>query len=55
MSLTSHIAELKKKHQNLSEAVENAQRLPAFDALALTKLKKEKLVLKQEIERLSIH
>ena len=55
MSLTSHIEELKKKHQHLSEAVENAQRLPAYDALDLTKMKKEKLILKQEIERLSVH
>lgn len=55
MSMTSHIAELKKKHQHLSEAVENAQRLPSYDALHLSKMKKEKLILKQEIERLSIH
>lgn len=53
MSLTSHIEELRKKHQTLSETVEREQRKPSVDAMAVTSLKKEKLRLKQEIERLS--
>jgi hypothetical protein len=53
MSLSSHLQELHKKHQNLSEEVEKAQRSPAFDDLHLTALKKQKLKLKEEIERLS--
>ena len=53
MSLSSHLQELRKKHQDLEQEVEAAQRSPAFDDLQLTALKKEKLKLKEEIERLS--
>lgn len=53
MTLSSHLVELKKKHQNLSEAVEVAQRSPATDALEIARLKKQKLHIKEEITRLS--
>lgn len=53
MSLTSHLQELKRKHQHLSEEVEQAQRAPGVDDLAVASLKKQKLRLKEEIERLS--
>jgi hypothetical protein len=52
MSLTSHLQELRKKHRQLSEEVEQAQRSPAVDDLQITQLKKEKLRLKEEITRL---
>ncbi len=53
MSLTSHLQELKRKHQNLSDAVEHAQRAPGSDDLQIADMKKQKLKLKEEIERLS--
>jgi len=53
MSLSSHLQELKKKHQNLSENVETMQRNPATDDLEIARLKKQKLHLKEEISRLS--
>ena len=53
MSLTSHLQELKKKHQSLSEAVEMAQRNPATNDIEIAKMKKQKLHLKEEIGRLS--
>ncbi|MDD9976997.1 MAG: DUF465 domain-containing protein [Boseongicola sp.] len=53
MSLSSHLQELRKKHATLSEEVEAAQRSPATDDLMITSLKKQKLKLKEEIERLS--
>ncbi|MCV6592883.1 MAG: YdcH family protein [Silicimonas sp.] len=53
MSLSSHLQELRKKHQHLSSEVEAAQRSPAIDDLQITELKKQKLQLKEEIERLS--
>lgn len=53
MSLSSHLQELRKKHQHLSTEVEDAQRSPAFDDLQISALKKQKLKLKEEIERLS--
>jgi len=53
MSLSSHLLELKKKHQNLSDQVESAQRAPSFDDLEISQLKKQKLQLKEEIGRLT--
>lgn len=53
MSVQSHVAELRKKHQHLSDEVERAQRMPGADDLSIATMKKEKLRLKEEIERLS--
>ncbi|MDX1784535.1 YdcH family protein [Roseovarius sp. ZX-A-9] len=53
MSLSSHVEELKKKHQALSIQVDEAQRAPAVDDLHIANLKKQKLRLKEEITRLS--
>jgi len=53
MSMDSHLQELRKKHQHLSEVVEEAQRSPGYDDLALADLKKQKLRIKEEIVRLS--
>ncbi len=54
MSMNAHVTELKKKHQNLSVEVEEAQRAPGVDGLQVATLKKQKLKLKEEIERLSV-
>jgi len=54
MSLSSHVEELKKKHQTLSLQVEEAQRAPGSNDLEIATLKKQKLKLKEEIERLSV-
>ncbi|SEO82819.1 hypothetical protein SAMN04490248_11372 [Salinihabitans flavidus] len=54
MSLSSHLQELKRKHETLSEKVEAAQRSPSVDDLQVAELKKQKLRLKEEIARLSI-
>lgn len=54
MSLGSHVEELKKKHQNLSEKVEEAQRSPGASDFEIAELKKQKLRLKEEIARLSM-
>ena len=53
MSLSSHLHELRKKHQSLSEAVEHAERAPGVDRLRISEMKKQKLRLKEEITRLS--
>ncbi|MGE4324909.1 MAG: YdcH family protein [Pseudodonghicola sp.] len=53
MSVSSYLSELKRKHESLSCEVEQAQRAPGMDALHLVSLKKRKLKLKEEIERLS--
>ena len=53
MSLHTHLQELQKKHQSLSEKVELAQRSPGTDDLQIADMKKQKLRLKEEITRLS--
>ncbi|MFT5064443.1 MAG: hypothetical protein ACJAXK_000084 [Yoonia sp.] len=53
MSLSSHVQELKKKHQNLSDSVEVMQRSPATDDAEIAQMKKQKLMLKEQISRLS--
>lgn len=52
MSLSSHLQELKRKHESLASKVEEAQRSPGAPSMELTSLKKQKLRLKEEIERL---
>ncbi|WGW04843.1 YdcH family protein [Tropicibacter oceani] len=52
MSLSSHLQELKKKHQSLSDAVEKAQASPGIDDLRVAELKKQKLRLKEEISKI---
>lgn len=54
MSLSSHVEELKKKHQNLSEQVEEMQRSPGTHDSEIAALKKQKLRLKEEISRLAV-
>lgn len=53
MTMTSHLQELRRKHENLSTMVEKAQRSPAMDALTIADMKKQKLRIKEEIRRLS--
>jgi hypothetical protein len=55
MTIASHLVELRRKHENLSEMVEQAQRSPGVDDLKIAELKKQKLKLKEEITRLSAH
>lgn len=53
MALGSHLTELRKKHQILSDKIEDEQRRPGVDELELQALKRRKLHLKDEIERLA--
>ena len=53
MSLSSHLQELKKKHKSISDAIEHAHRAPGMDDLQIVDMKRQKLKIKEEIERLS--
>lgn len=55
MTVASHLSELRKKHEALSEMVEEAQRSPGVDDLKIAELKKQKLRIKEEIARLTAH
>ena len=53
MALNAHLETLRRKHREMSEAVESAQRSPGSDDLQVATMKKEKMRLKDEITRLS--
>jgi hypothetical protein len=58
MAMEMHLAELERRHHALEEQIEEAMQHPGIDTLALTELKRRKLSLKDEIERLrteSVH
>jgi hypothetical protein len=55
MSLSSRIQELQRKHEILSQEVEDAQRSPGFDDLKIGEMKRQKLKIKEEIERLRLN
>jgi hypothetical protein len=52
MSMQSHLAELEKKHQALEDQIHDCQAHPAVDDLKVVELKRRKLLVKDEIERL---
>jgi hypothetical protein len=52
MSLQTHLAELELRHQALENELNEAQHHPSVDDLKILELKRRKLHLKDEIERL---
>jgi hypothetical protein len=52
MSLQAHLAELERKHQALEKEIEAERLHPGSDDLKLVELKRKKLILKDEIEKL---
>jgi len=57
MALQGHIQELSEKHKKLEEMIEAELTHPDWDEVRIHSLKKEKLRIKDELERLrgSIH
>ncbi len=58
MTMEMHLAELERRHHALEQQIEEAMQHPGIDTLTLTELKRRKLSLKDEIERLrteSVH
>ncbi|MEL6127388.1 MAG: DUF465 domain-containing protein [Pseudomonadota bacterium] len=53
MTVASHLIELRKKHEALSEKIELEQRSPGADDLELKAMKVQKLKLKEQITRLA--
>jgi hypothetical protein len=52
MSVTAHLAELTEKHKLLEKRIEEELCRPAADPLKITRLKREKLKLKDQIVKL---
>jgi hypothetical protein len=57
MALQGHIQELSEKHKKLQQLIETEMAHPDWDEVRIAELKKEKLRIKDELERLrsSVH
>ena len=53
MTESSHLHQLRAKHEALSQKIEEELKHPGSDDLQIAALKREKLMLKDEIARLS--
>ena len=51
MALESHLAELVKKHGEIERQLDEAMQHPSVDDIEITRLKRRKLALKDEIEQ----
>ncbi len=54
MSLDSHLKELQRKHQELDAKIASEHKRPAINDLELKAMKRSKLRLKEEIERMRV-
>jgi len=52
MTLSAHLVELSEKHRALEQKIEAELARPSADTLKISKWKREKLRLKDEMERL---
>ncbi len=55
MSIESRVVTLRSKHADLERVLDHEQHRPAPDSQMIKKMKVEKLRLKEEIARLSLH
>lgn len=53
MSLHEHVDSLRTKHATLEQMIDEEQHRPLPDQVTLTRLKREKLKIKEEIQRLA--
>ena len=55
MALESHIREIADRHKRIQELIEDEMAHSGWDEMRVAALKKEKLRLKDELERLRTH
>lgn len=55
MSMQSHLTELEKRHRALEDELNDCLMHPATDDLRIVELKRRKLQVKDEIERLRLN
>lgn len=55
MSLANHLEELQRKHGDIEREIDEAMLHPSVDDLEIAALKRRKLALKDEIEKLKAH
>jgi hypothetical protein len=54
MSLASHLDELQRKHGDIERELVDAMNHPSVDDLEIATLKRRKLAIKDEIEKLKV-
>jgi hypothetical protein len=54
MTIQAHLAELERKHRALDDELAEAMNHPSTDDLKIAELKRRKLLVKDEIQRLRI-
>jgi hypothetical protein len=54
MTIQAHLSELERRHQALEEEIADAMNHPSSDGLKIAELKRRKLLVKDEIERLRV-
>ena len=52
MAIQAHLAELERRHQKLENRIADAMRHTSADDLEVTELKRQKLLVKDEIARI---
>ncbi len=52
MSLQNHLAQLERRHQALEREIQECRLHPSTDAARIAELKKKKLTIRDEIEKL---
>jgi len=52
MSLASHLAELERKHGDIEREIDEALTHPSIDDLQVAQLKRRKLAIKDQMEKL---
>ncbi len=55
MSLANHLDELQRKHGDIERQLDEAMTHPSVDDLEIVDLKRRKLAIKDEIEKLKLH
>ena len=54
MTIQAHLAELERRHRALEDEIAEAMSHPSSDGLKIAELKRRKLQVKDEIERLRV-
>jgi hypothetical protein len=55
MSLANHLEELQRKHGDIEREIDEALLHPSVDDLEIAALKRRKLAIKDEIEKLKVN
>jgi hypothetical protein len=55
MSLANHLDELQRKHGEIERQIDEAMSHPSVDDLEIVNLKRRKLAIKDEIQKLQLH